>query len=254
MIPYRDSNPGIRTPILTVTLIAVSVVVFFVVQGGRTDARDLYELALVPCEITTGQALDVEEIATRTCITEPLGSLAFPDKSILASAVISVFLHGGLLHLATNMLSLWIFGDNVEDALGRWLFPLFYLAGGVLAASSHVVLNPSSVSPLVGASGAIAGVMGMYVVLFPRARIHTLIVPFFFFRLPAVVFLVIWFISQFFLAGEATSVAWEAHVGGFVYGLGVGLLFRRPLVDRLNRLRFPFGFERQPPPLPRRRR
>jgi hypothetical protein len=132
----------------------------------------------------------------------------------------AVFLHGGIGHLLGNLWVLWIFGNNVEDELGHVRYALFYLVAGLVASMGHVLANPSSTVPVVGASGAIAGVMGAYLVFHPRARVVSIVPPFFFlpFRVPAAVFLVVWFLMQFVLAGDDTNIAWEAHVVGFVFG------------------------------------
>ncbi len=139
-----------------------------------------------------------------------------------------MFLHAGLLHLGGNMLFLWVFGNNVEDRLSPILFLGFYLLGGVAATAAHIGLDPNSTVPVVGASGAIAAVMGAYLVLFPRARIHSVILfpPIILFRqIPAWVLLAVWFGSQF-LVDPTSGVAWAAHVGGFVFGVLVGLPLR----------------------------
>ncbi|MGH2708365.1 MAG: rhomboid family intramembrane serine protease, partial [Actinomycetota bacterium] len=161
----------------------------------------------------------------------------FPGKSVYLSLFSSMFLHGGIVHLLGNMLFLWVFGNNIEDNLGRLRFVLFYFTTGILASLAHVAANGNSVIPTVGASGAIAGLLGAYILLFPRARITT-IVPIFFFlqflKLPAVVVLGLWFGYQFlFGVGQqvgAAGVAWLAHVGGFISGVALIYLFggRRP--------------------------
>ena len=159
-----------------------------------------------------------------------------PDKSWLASIFVSMFLHGGWLHLAGNMLFLWIFGNNVEDRLGRFMFVAFYLLGGLAATGLQVAFGPDSAVPNVGASGAIAAILGSYLVMFPRARIHTLVIFVFitFLDLPATVVLVGWFVLQLFSGvGEmgrelgSGGVAYWAHVGGFAFGLAVTWLFFR---------------------------
>jgi membrane associated rhomboid family serine protease len=155
-------------------------------------------------------------------------------KSVLFSLFTSMFLHGGFLHIAGNMLYLWVFGNNVEDRLGPGVFLIFYLAAGVVAAYAQVLPDPDSQTPLVGASGAIAGCLGAYLVMFPHARVLTLVPIFFFLQvmeLPAMLVLGFWFVLQS-LQGvgslEAdTGVAWFAHIGGFVFGALVALLFYR---------------------------
>ncbi len=231
MFPIRDDNPTRHRPVLTLAVIAACVAVFFFVQpiDEVDSARFLYENAAISCEILDLEPLTVDELTTGRCGVG-VGE-AFPSKSILASVFASIFLHANLVHLGTNMWSLWIFGNNVEDRLRGFRFARFYLGTGVVATLAFVLMNPSSTVPLIGASGAIAGVMGAYLVLFPRATVTTIIPPFFFlpFRVPAMLFLIIWFATQFLISDTAGNVAWEAHVGGFVAGLAYALIRRRSL-------------------------
>ncbi len=169
------------------------------------------------------------------CSSTPLPPALFPGKSLVASIFVSMFLHANLAHLIGNMWSLWIFGNNVEDAYGSGGYVLLYLASGVAATAAFVLTNPSEVTPVIGASGAISGVMGAYLVLFPRARIVS-VFPLFFFipvALPAAFFLILWFGGQFALT-ESTGIAWQAHVGGFVFGALVSMVLRRPLLARVE--------------------
>ncbi|GIU84202.1 MAG: hypothetical protein KatS3mg008_0977 [Acidimicrobiales bacterium] len=233
VLPLHDDNPTRRPPWLTILLIAVNVYVYFFVQphgSSREELAFLYEHAAVPCEVLSGEPLDLLEIRTGSC-AERSGIFApptpFPDKNVWLSVVVSMFLHGSLLHLGGNMLYLWIFGNNVEDHMGPMGFILAYLATGVAAAFAHFAFDPASVVPVVGASGAIAGVMGAYMVLWPGARILT--ATFFFFIhmiwLPAWLVLGAWFVLQFFTAPDS-GIAWMAHVGGFVAGVLVGVVAR----------------------------
>jgi membrane associated rhomboid family serine protease len=243
MLPIRDLNASRRAPVVTWLLIAANVVVFFFVQprafaGLRTDLADsrvesrfLYEHALVPCELLHRRPLTpslVDECSGhRTGLTgnEPY----YPKKSVLLSVLASMFLHANLLHLLGNMWFLWIFGDNVEDRFGHVGYLVLYLGGGIIASVGYVVSVPNSLTPTLGASGAIAAVMGAYLVLFPRARIVTVLFPLIFLPLlvPASFLLGFWFVLQFFTA-PSTGVAWVAHVVGFVAGAAVAfLLFGR---------------------------
>ncbi len=202
MIPLRDSHPSYSTPLVTIALIVVNVSVFF------------FEVSLDPF--------------SRNHFISVYG--ATPDRLALFSLVTSMFLHGGWMHLIGNMWFLWVFGDNVEDILGRSKYLLFYVACGIAAAMTHVFLNPLSRVPMVGASGAIAGVMGAYVVKFPKSSITTLIPIFVFFttiEVPAYLMLLYWFVLQIF-GGWGTighshlsvgGTAWFAHVGGFLAGV-----------------------------------
>ena len=216
MIPLRDIIPSRTTPVVTITLIAINVLVF------------LYELSL-------GRAVDA--------FTLYWGLV--PAAFSWVTVVTSMFLHGGFMHVAGNMLYLWIFGDNVEDRMGHGRFLVFYLLCGVAAALAQTITQPDSVIPMVGASGAIAGVMGAYFVLYPRSRIVTLIPLFFFFQVievPAIVFLGIWFLMQFIsglgsivtVAGSTGGIAFWAHVAGFVAGISGVVVFRRPERQRVE--------------------
>jgi len=216
MLPLRDDLPTRRFPVATVALIAVNVVVFVVellLQAGGSLDEFFMHWGVIPYEVTRN-----------------FGAHA------LATLLTSTFLHGGFMHIAGNMLYLWIFGNNVEDTMGRFKFVLFYLLCGVLSGLAQVAANTTSEVPAIGASGAIAGVLGAYLVLFPRARVATLVFLGIFARianLPAVVVLGFWFVLQL-LNGvlavstfESGGVAWFAHIGGFVAGLILVWLFAR---------------------------
>jgi membrane associated rhomboid family serine protease len=228
MFPIRDVNPTAIRPVVTWAIIALNVAVFLFIQPQESPAADefAYRNAAIACELTTWDPLSPREIRTGVC-EDALAPSLFPTKSIPGSVVLSMFLHAGFLHLAFNMWSLWIFGNNVEEAYGHLGYAAIYVLAGIAATVGFVWANPDLTIPLVGASGAIAGVMGAYLVLFPRHQVVTLI----FIRvvaIPAVVFLGIWFVSQFVLTDG--SVAWEAHVAGFVFGALVTFPFRRRLV------------------------
>lgn len=229
MLPIRDENPTDITRIVTWVLIAIAAYVFFAVQprSGEGDLEFLYAEATIPCEVVTGESLTLDEIRTDRCESLP-GPELFADKSVPFSLLASIFLHGSLMHLLGNLWILFIFGNNIEEEMGHVGFTAFYLAAGVAASMAHVLLNPTSTVPVVGASGAIAGVMGAYLVLHPSARVTSIIPPFFFwpFRVPAFLFLGVWFIGQFQLAGMDSDIAWEAHVGGFVIGAAVAFWLR----------------------------
>jgi membrane associated rhomboid family serine protease len=204
MFPIRDHNPSARTPVVTYGLIAANIAVFLYQLASGQDAYAaaafLYQWALFPAAITGGEGLH--------------------------GLLTHMFLHAGFLHLAGNMLFLWIFGDNLEEQMGHLGFLLFYLASGLAAAAAQIAGDPASVIPMVGASGAIAGVMGGYLLMFPRARIDILLIFIIFFRVfsvPAFLMLGLWFAFQF-VAGlsvtpEEGGVAYLAHEGGFVAGL-----------------------------------
>jgi hypothetical protein len=213
MLPLKDNIPSQHFPILTTGLIAVNVLAFFYeIQLGPRLGEALVLWGLVPVRYT------VPEVAAH-----------FNPLEQVVPFLSSMFLHGGWTHLIGNMWTLWIFGDNVEDRLGFRRFLLLYLLGGVAAALLHVFTNTGSEAPTIGASGAVAAVMGAYFRLYPHARIAMIVPPLFFgpiFVVPAVVFLGWWFILQFFngtlslVTGpeKAGGIAWWAHIGGFVFG------------------------------------
>ncbi|HEX5420086.1 MAG TPA: rhomboid family intramembrane serine protease [Gammaproteobacteria bacterium] len=218
MIPLRDDNPTMLRPIATVAIIVVCTLVFLwqIALPKRAEQEVVYALGLIPAVL--------------------LGNGQLPEMLRWVPAPLtiftSMFLHGGFLHIAGNMLYLWIFGDNVEDRMGHGRFVLFYLICGVVAALSQALPAPDSTVPMIGASGAISGVLGASLLLYPRANvlvvIPIIIIPYTL-RLPAVVVLGMWFVLQLLssLAGGGASVAFRAHVGGFVAGMLLLRLFMR---------------------------
>jgi membrane associated rhomboid family serine protease len=265
VIPVHDVNPLRRVPWMTYALVLVNVVVFLLTPGnsasvsGATTLRQecrqqaFYDhYAAIPTELTHNKALPrvasgrpAGPVGRNGCV---VGRPSYQKVPFL-SAVTSQFVHGGWLHLLGNMLFLIIFGNNVEDRIGRIKYLLFYLASGVVAAYGFALSDPSSREPLIGASGAIAGILGAYLMMFPRAKVWSL-VPFFFFiplRLPAWLVLGGWFVLQWaYASGAAVSsagdVAYLAHVFGFVFGVLIGVLIRRtqgPAEPRATRWRRP---------------
>jgi len=231
VLPLADRNPTSRVAVVTILLIALNVGIFVLWQGGGTlgaeeDTQFTYEHAAIPCELTTGNPITVQEVNADRCEPDPSPreTVVAPDKNVYLAAIVSMFLHGGWLHLLGNMLFLWIFGNNIEDKLGPIFFTGFYLAGGIAATVAQVLFDTNSVVPMVGASGAIAAVMGAYLVWFPRAPILTLAL-FFLVEIPAGIWLLIWFGMQFFTA-PSSGVAYMAHIGGFVFGAIVALAVR----------------------------
>jgi membrane associated rhomboid family serine protease len=233
MIPYHDENATVRTAYVTLTLIGLCGLVWLVYQGAGTEialARSVCNSGLIPGELTqtlrAGMAFPMtEELA---CVIDP-GPQYFNVLS-------SMFLHGGWMHLIGNMWFLWLFGNNVEDSMTRPRFVAFYVLCGLGAALAQVLAEPSSPIPMVGASGAISGVMGAYLVLYPSARVFTLIPLGFIFTtiaLPAWVMLIYWMVIQIFgglasVAEEGGGVAFWAHVGGFIAGVVLIKLFVKP--------------------------
>ncbi|HEX8619300.1 MAG TPA: rhomboid family intramembrane serine protease [Thermoanaerobaculia bacterium] len=210
MIPLRDDNPRRTVPFVTYALVALNVLAFFwQLSLGAALQTALFDIAFIPARFW-------------------LPGNWVPD---ILTIVISMFLHGGFLHIGSNMLYLWIFGDNVEDRLGHGKYLIFYLACGFLATYAHAFFSPGSRIPAIGASGAIAGVLGAYLVLYPKARVMTLIPIFIFItirELPAIFILGIWFVLQLFSgvgslgvtdAQDMGGVAYFAHIGGFLAGM-----------------------------------
>ena len=239
MFPLRDINPTRVKPVITLGLIAVNVAVFFLLQPRDDPVEEtefLYEYAVISCEVTTGDPLTFTEIQQEVCRQTAAGTEAFPDKRIYLAALASMFLHGGPIHLFGNMWFLWIFGNNIEEAFGRAGYLALYLGTGLAATLGFILFNSDSTLPLIGASGAVAGVLGAYAVLFPNHRVLSLVL-FIFVPLPAMVFLAVWFLAQF--AFQEVGVAWEAHVVGFAAGALVALLFRGPLLARVRRIHSP---------------
>jgi membrane associated rhomboid family serine protease len=233
MIPYRDENETQRTPYVTLAFIALNTLAWLFVQGAGSAlplARSVCDLGLIPGELTG--ALPP---GTRFPIGDGLVCLTEPGHQA-SHLVTSMFLHGSWMHLIGNMWFLWLFGNNVEDSMGRLRFAVFYLLGGLAAALVQVLTNPASGIPMVGASGAISGVMGGYLVLFPHVRVFALL-PLGFLvtsvALPAWMMLAYWFLIQFVsglaaFGGDVGGVAFWAHVGGFAAGLVLVKLFARP--------------------------
>ena len=237
MFPYRDDNPTLATPVVTFLLIALNVAAWVLIQGMGAEpmlSQSVCELGLIPGEylgrIPAGYTLPLSR--TSACV---LG------ESSPITPLTSMFLHGGWLHLIGNMWFLWVFGNNVEDSMGHVRYVVFYLLCGLAAAAAQTVANPSSPIPMVGASGAIGGVMGAYVVLYPRVRVHMIVFLGFFVTrvaVPAFLMLGYWFLLQLLgglptLGEERGGVAFWAHAGGFLAGALLIMVFRdRELVAK----------------------
>jgi len=220
MFPLWDDQPTKKFPLITVAIIVLNTMVYlYEASLGEKFTQFIYAMGLIPFEITHHTDL-----------------LPTGPSIIYLTIFTSMFMHGSIIHLLGNMLFLWIFGNNVEEYLGRVNFIIFYLVGGLSAAFTQIFFNPNSTMPMVGASGAIAGVLGAYLLLYPRARVTTVIIFGFFIRLikiPAVVVLSFWIIYQFLYGisslavktGEG-GVAWFAHIGGFIGGIILIKLFK----------------------------
>jgi membrane associated rhomboid family serine protease len=218
MIPLHDDNPTQRPPIVTIIFIGICIAVFLYQVNLPQEAAELFALqyGAIPAMI--------------------FGPVSLPQKAVVFPAsltlVTSMFLHGGWMHLLGNMLYLWIFGNNIEDAMGHARFVVFYILSGILAALSHALTDPSSQIPMVGASGAISAVLGAYLLLFPRAHVLVLLPTIGMTRVAAGVVLGMWFITQLISGGMSVGatgggVAFFAHIGGFITGMALIGLFKR---------------------------
>jgi len=235
VFPLKDNIPTDRTAFVTIAFIAINVIVYFVLQKGGIFSgpsdTGVVDYGAIPYEVThpgkecaiTGQQIACEGQAG-------VSGTAADQPATILTIFSSMFMHGSILHLGGNMLFLWIFGNNVEDSMGPVKFILFYLLGGVAALAGQIIIEPNAAVPTIGASGAVAAVLGGYILLYPRARVVTLILIIFFFtiiELPAMLILGFWFLQQVAFgyfdlanpAGGGGGVAYFAHIGGFVFGL-----------------------------------
>ena len=252
MIPLKDNIPTRRFPVLTVALILINVFVYFFLQhGGITHGpsdNEVVRWGLIPYEVThPGKHCDLVPGGTVACEGQShVTGTASNQPNTWVTFFTSIFMHGGLLHIAGNMLFLWIFGNNIEDSMDRWRFALFYLLGGAVANFAQIAVGPSSTAPGIGASGAIAAVLGGYALLYPRARVITAVILIFFITLldlPALIVLGGWFVLQIIDAAVNNplngGVAYFAHIGGFAFGLLLIKLFANRVhrdYEQVNRL------------------
>jgi membrane associated rhomboid family serine protease len=222
MFPFKDDNPTRTFPFVTITIIALNIIIFVLQMTSYLSPKEIvFAYGAIPQYLLTL-------------------STAQPIHPVL-TIFSSMFMHGGILHIGANMLFLWIFGNNVEDRLGHTKFIIFYLLCGVAATYSHALTDPSSLMPMIGASGAVSGVLGAYMVMFPHARVHTLIFLGIFVqvvKLPAIIVIGLWIVIQFLngmlskgIAGQG-GVAWFAHIGGFLFGLIVIKIFLKRRTSR----------------------
>jgi membrane associated rhomboid family serine protease len=249
MFPYRDDNPTLRTPIVTIVLIALNVLAWIGLQGAGMEpalSRSVCELGAIPASLTGNvhHAAQVELGPGLVCVIEGNADWLTPFTSM--------FMHGGWMHLLGNMWFLWLFGNNVEDAMGRVRFAIFYVACGLVACATQVLVSPSSIVPMVGASGAIGGVMGAYVLLYPKVRVHLLVVLGIFIttvRVPAYFMLGYWILLQVLGALPQLGnlggggVAFWAHIGGFAAGALLSRAFADPQLVELHRRAWPHHHE-----------
>lgn len=241
MFPIHDENPTLRRPAVTLALIGVTLFAWLFLQGAGSEralAASICSFGLIPAEVTGSANLELVPVGRNlVCQVEP--------GNAWHTAFTSMFMHGGWFHLIGNMWFLWIFGNNVEDSMGRFRFLVFYLCCGLGAAFAQVAIDPTSILPMVGASGAIGGVMGAYVVLYPRVSVTLLVFLGFFVttvQIPAYLMLGYWFALQLLgglpqIGGSEGGVAFWAHVGGFVAGALLIFAFRdKGLVEEHRRI------------------
>jgi membrane associated rhomboid family serine protease len=240
LFPLRDNIPTEHFPIVTVLIIVANCIVYFFLQDGFLGLPDggaggnwsVVDYALIPYEVTNpGDMCEAVGNGGIVCEGQPgVTGVAEPQPSVWVTVFTSMFMHGSLLHIGGNMLFLWIFGNNVEDAMGPVRFIAFYVLGGLAADAAQILVDTDSTVPTLGASGAVAAVLGGYLLLFPRARVVTFVFIIFFFtilELPAILFLGIWILQQALFAyfdlvqptGDGGGVAYFAHIGGFALGL-----------------------------------
>jgi rhomboid family protein len=251
MIPISDENPTLRTPVVTILILIALGVVWIFLQGAGLNNEVLIQSVCnwgyVPGELThlarVGSGVPLGEMRG-----VPVYCVVDQDPINAWTPLISMFLHGSWLHLLGNGLYLWIFGNNIEDSMGRIRFVVFYLACGLVAAAAQTAIDPASAVPMVGASGAISGVMGAYLVLYPRVRVNILPLPFWFLGIisvPAWAVLIFWFGTQVLeglpalsptRTGSMGGVAVWAHIGGFLAGVVLVLLLRKPELTSQRRL------------------
>jgi membrane associated rhomboid family serine protease len=241
LFPLKDDIPTRRFPVLTVAIIVACVVVYFGFEQGGLNLGDkgnerVVEYGAIPYELThPGDECGVTTGGEVACEGQEGVQGSAPDQAPWwVTVVTSMFMHGSLLHLGGNMLFLWIFGNNIEDSMSRWRFAVFYLLGGVAALAAQTLIDTGSAIPTVGASGAIAAVLGGYALLYPRARVLTVVFIVIFFtiiQLPALLVLGAWFLLQLLpafsepVSSSGGGVAYFAHIGGFVFGLALIKLF-----------------------------
>jgi membrane associated rhomboid family serine protease len=245
LIPLKDNIQTRTFPYITVALILINVIVFVFFEhsspslGAPSDSK-VVKYGLVPYELThPGKHCDLDPSGAVLCEGQRgVSGKAGSQPNTYLTLFTSLFMHGGLLHIAGNMLFLWIFGNNIEDSMKKWKYVIFYLLGGLVANFAQVAVDPSSTSPGIGASGAIAAVLGGYALLYPRARVVTAVILIFFItllELPALLVLGAWFALQLLDATVQSplsggGVAYFAHIGGFLFGL----LFIKLFADRVN--------------------
>ena len=221
VIPISDINPARNTPVISRIFMFATVGVFLLIQPKNQIElfNFFYQYSAIPCELVNFSPISESQFYNNDCFNNQSSSI-FPEKNLLLSVISANFFHANFIHILGNLWSFWIFGNNVEDKLGKFRFIIFLIFIGIISISVHTYLNQDSLIPIVGASGIVSGLMGAYVFMFPNARLLVL-VPFGFLfptTIKAKFFMVFWFFSQILISISDQNISWEAHVGGFVFG------------------------------------
>ena len=221
VIPISDINPARNTPVISRIFMFATVGVFLLIQPKNQIElfNFFYQYSAIPCELVNFSPISESQFYNNDCFNNQSSSI-FPEKNLLISVISANFFHANFIHILGNLWSFWIFGNNVEDKLGKFRFIIFLIFIGIISISVHTYLNQDSLIPIVGASGIVSGLMGAYVFMFPNARLLVL-VPFGFLfptTIKAKFFMVFWFLSQILISISDQNISWEAHVGGFVFG------------------------------------
>ncbi len=221
MIPISDINPAKNSPVISRFFMFITIGVFLLVQPkNQIDLINFfYQYSAIPCELVTFSPLSESQFYSNDCLNNTKAPI-FQNKNLVLSIVFANFFHANFIHILGNLWSFWIFGNNVEDKLGKVRFTIFIIFIGFLSIAVHIYLNQNSLTPIVGASGIVSGLMGAYVYMFPNARLLVL-VPFGFLfptTIKAKFFMIFWFLSQILISITDQNISWEAHVGGFVFG------------------------------------
>ena len=221
MIPISDINPAKNSPVISRIFMFITIGTFLLVQPkNQIDLINFfYQYSAIPCELITFSPLSESQFYSNDCLNNTTAPI-FQNKNLVLSIVFANFFHANFIHILGNLWSFWIFGNNVEDKLGKVRFAIFIIIIGFLSIAVHIYLNQNSLTPIVGASGIVSGLMGAYVYMFPNARLLVL-VPFGFLfptTIKAKFFMIFWFLSQILISITDQNISWEAHVGGFVFG------------------------------------
>ena len=234
VIPISDINPARNTPVISRIFMFATVGVFLIIQPKNQIElfNFFYQYSAIPCELVNFSPISESQYYNNDCFNNQTSSI-FPEKNLFLSIISANFFHANFIHILGNLWSFWIFGNNVEDKLGKFRFIIFLIFIGIISISVHTYLNQDSLIPIVGASGIVSGLMGAYVFMFPNARLLVL-VPFGFLfptTIKAKFFMIFWFMSQILISFSDQNISWEAHVGGFAFGYLLLRIFNNKRYD-----------------------